>query len=94
MNENHEACSGQDASFVAVDSADSSRSDGTSGFLCSERFESEKEVKGDQSTHGFCDIFRAVHGLPREEVMMCCRGKGLFQPAVELRRAARGARRS
>ena len=47
MNENHEACSGQDASFVAVDSADSSRSDGTSGFLCSERFESEKEVKGD-----------------------------------------------
>lgn len=50
MNENHDACSGQDASLVAVESADSSRSEGTSGFLWSDRSSVRvraKEGRGD-----------------------------------------------
>ena len=34
MNRNHEACRGQDDSSVAVETDHSSRSAGTSGFLC------------------------------------------------------------
>lgn len=78
MNENHDACSGQDASLVAEESADNSRSEGTSGFLWSERFESEKERKG--ATTRCYQFFRPVDGVLRGEVV--CRRRALFCAAA------------
>lgn len=50
MKENHEACRGQDASSVAEETDDSSRSAGTSGFLCKPGEQAEKKKNTNKKT--------------------------------------------